>query len=102
MSFDENYCMDKEDVLFLEVFVESFQSVLNEIAQSFENYKFKINLCRDHIYQEKKKFLLNVINNQNIFENLEFLNELRTKIVRNFNLHSKIIFFVSEFFKIRL
>ena len=93
MSFEENDYMNLEDVLFLEVFVESFQNVLNEIVQSFENHKFKNNQCRDHMYQEKKKFLLNVINNQNVFENLEFLNELRAKIVRNFNVQSKIIFF---------
>ncbi len=83
MSFEENGYMNLEDVLFLEVFVESFQNVLNEIAHSFENHKLKINLCRDQLYQEKKKFLLNVINDQNVFENLEFLNELRAKIVRN-------------------
>ena len=84
MSYNENDFINEDDVIFIEVFAESFRNVLNVIVNSLDSYKFKFNLCRGQIYEEKKAFLLNVINNPSIMDNLGFLSEIRAKIVRNF------------------
>ena len=90
MPFNEMY-IHEYDMLFLEVFSESFRNVINGILQSCEHYKLKLNQCQIQLYEEKKQILLNLLNNPNLLNSLE-TNELRRNLVKNFSYFANMIF----------
>jgi len=91
MPFNEMYSIHEYDMLFLEVFSESFRNVINGILQSCEHYKLKLNQSQIQLYEEKKQILLNLLNNPNLLNSLE-TNELRRNLVRNFSHFANMIF----------
>ena len=72
--------INKDDLLFLEVFTELFKYELDNILQSIQLYKFNNIAFNDPVYAEKKGLLFNLINSS-YTNNVHLINEMKNKLV---------------------